>query len=210
MSALLGGLLALSLPPQHYGVYEGLGLLARNMAQGGYELVEGGVYTRTADTFYLGLGLPSVRHALVDLLLGLADEGVEEMVQRIFADRLELMGVLRVARLGAVVVVALPRRPRTGCPLWLALGDISVARHGLGRRTAVDISSARARLHAVGGKGVRYGFLRHDSSIEGCTGGGGDDLRAQRTGGRGVDEAGVPRVLDAVHDGGIAIVGVGA
>jgi hypothetical protein len=68
--------------------------VARNVTQGGYELVEGGIYTRSADSLHPGLGLPSVRHTLVDFLLCLADERVEQVVQRIFADRLEFVGML--------------------------------------------------------------------------------------------------------------------
>jgi hypothetical protein len=143
------------------------------MPQRGDELVKVRVDSRAAHQLGVRFGLVSVRHALVDLLLRLADEGVEQVVQRILADRLKLVGML---------VVTLTRRPPARRPLWLA-------------RVAVQRVSARA----VGGKGVGYGLLRHDDAIEGgaCRGNG---LGAQRARGGRVDEAGVARVLDAVHD----------
>lgn len=184
--------------------------MARNVPQGCYELIEGGVYARPTNTLYPGLGLASLRHTLVDLLLGLADERVEEVVQRIFANRLEFVGVRRrVARLGAVVIVTFPRGSGTRRPLRLALRYASIAGCCLGSNTGIDMPCTRARLHAVGGKGLGYRLLRHDGSIDGCAGGGGDDLGAQRACGGRVDEAGVPRVLDAVYDGSVAIVGIG-
>lgn len=175
------------------------------MTQGGNELVEVGIDARPADKFDPGLGLASVGYALIDLLLGLADEGVEEMVQRIFPHRLELVCLLVVARLGAMVVMALARGPAAWCPLRFALRYTAVIWDSL----AVRRIGGRLRLSAVGCKGFDYGFLRHDGSIESSPGGG-DDLGAQRAGRGRVDEAGVPRVLYAMHDGGIAVVGVGA
>jgi hypothetical protein len=128
LSTLFGRFLALCFPPQHDGIYERLWLMARNVPQGCYELVEGGVYTRSADTLYPGLGLPSLSHALIDLLLGLANERVEQVVQRIFANRLEFVGVRRrVARLGAMVIMALSRGSSTRRPLRLALSYAAVA-----------------------------------------------------------------------------------
>lgn len=50
------------------------------MTQGRYELIKGWVYPRTTNAFDLCLGLASFRRALVDLVLSLADEGVEEVV----------------------------------------------------------------------------------------------------------------------------------
>jgi hypothetical protein len=102
--------------------------MSGNMAQGGYELVEGGVYTRSTNTLYPGLRLASLCHALVDLLLGLADEGVEQVVQGIFTNRLEFVGVGWVARLRAVVIMAaLSRGSGTRCALRLAMGNASIA-----------------------------------------------------------------------------------
>lgn len=115
--------------------------------------------------------------------------------------------MLWVAGLRAVVVMAFARGSRTGRPLRLAQGSIAIGMYWLEGRACKG--NRGARLHAVCSKGVGYGFLRHDGSIDGGTGGG-DDLGAQGTRGGRVDEAGVPRVLDAVHDGGIAIVGVRA
>jgi hypothetical protein len=89
------------------------------------------------------------------------------------------------------------------------MGAAAIGGCRLRARRIVAAPSACAGQHAVGDKGLRYGFLRHDGSIEGCTRGG-NDLGAQRAGRRGVDEAGVPRVLYAVHDGRVAVVGVGA
>lgn len=209
LHTLLGSLLALGLAPQHDCVYQRLWLLPRDVAEGGYELVKGSVDARSADELDSGLGLAAVRQALVDLLLGLADEGVEEVVQRVLADCLQLVGVLGVPRLRAVVVVASPRRPGAGRPLRLPLGHAAIARRGHAPSRGVARGSIGARMGAVGGKGLDYGFLRHDGSIE-RRAGGGDDLGAQRAGGRRVDEAGVARVLDAVHNGRVAVVGVRA
>lgn len=120
------------------------------------------------------------------------------------------MGVLGVAGLGAVVVVTFARGSRTGSPLRLAQRSIAIGMDWLEGRAGKGNPGGGARLHAICSKGIGYGFLRHDGSIDGGTGGSGDDLRAQGTRGGRVDKAGVPRVLDAVHDGGIAIVGVRA
>lgn len=206
LCALLGGLFALRLPPQHDGINQGLGLLPRNVSQSSNQLVEIGVHARPANEFDPRLRLAAFCHALVDFVLGLADEGVEEMVQRIFTHRLELMGMLLLvmARLRAVVVMASARGSRTGCPLWLAL-------EGGGTELSGGQGGGRCRPRgAVGGKGLDYGLLRHDGSIESHPSGGGNDLGAQRARGRRVDETRVPRVLDAVHDGRVAVVSIGA
>ena len=85
------------------------------MAQGGYELVEVGIDSWATDEFNLSLWLaPVCRHAPDDLLVGLANERVEEVVQRIFAHCLQLMVLLVVSRLGAVVHMALARRAAGG------------------------------------------------------------------------------------------------
>jgi hypothetical protein len=68
------------------------------MAKGCNELIELAVYSWATDKLYSGLGLAPVRNTLVDFQLCLPDEGVEEVVKRIFANRLELVGILRVAR----------------------------------------------------------------------------------------------------------------
>jgi hypothetical protein len=79
----------------------------RNVSKGRNELVKVGINSRTTYEFHLGLWLTPVCHALDDLLVRLTDERVEEVVQRIFADCLELVRVLVVTRLGAVVDMAL-------------------------------------------------------------------------------------------------------
>lgn len=66
------------------------------MPEGSYKLVEFGVYSRTTDQFDSGLGLASLRHALVDLQFRLANKGVEEVMECIFADGPQFMGVLWV------------------------------------------------------------------------------------------------------------------
>jgi len=50
------------------------------MTQRGYKLVKGWVYPRTTNAFNLCLGLTSFCCTLVDLVLSLADEGIEEVV----------------------------------------------------------------------------------------------------------------------------------
>jgi hypothetical protein len=67
------------------------------MPESCYELVELGVYSRATDKFYAGLWLAPVCDALADFQFGLADEGIEKMMERIFADSLELMCVLRMS-----------------------------------------------------------------------------------------------------------------
>lgn len=178
--------------------------MAGNVTKGGYELVKIGVDSRTTDQFDLGLWLTPVRHALYDLLVRLTDERVEEVVQRILADRLQLVGVLVMARLGAVVDMALARGP-AGRSLRLALCAAAVDERWRQRSAGEAIRSSGAGRNAVRGKGRRYGVLRHDGSIEGC-----DDvrLRAEGAGGGRVHEARVARVLDAMHDRGVAVVGI--
>lgn len=63
-----------------------------------YELVKVGVDSRAAHQLDVRLGLVRCRHALADLLLRQPDEGVEKVVQRVFADCLEFVGIL-MARL---------------------------------------------------------------------------------------------------------------
>lgn len=81
--------------------------MPRNVSKGRNELVKVGINSRTTDEFHLSLWLAPICHALNDLLVRLTDERVEEVVQRIFANGLELVRVLVVARLGAVVDMAL-------------------------------------------------------------------------------------------------------
>jgi hypothetical protein len=104
---MLCSLLALGLAPQHYGIDQRLRLEARNVAQRRYELVEARVHAGTAYQFYPGLRLAAVGHALGDFLVGLEVElqnfissagplsrrthGIEEVVQRVLAHRLQLV-----------------------------------------------------------------------------------------------------------------------
>ena len=81
--------------------------MPRNVSKGRNELIKVGINPRTTYEFHLRLRLTPIRHALDNLLVRLTDERVEEVVQRIFANCLELMRVLVVARLGAVVDMAL-------------------------------------------------------------------------------------------------------
>lgn len=72
----------------------------------------------------------------------------------------------------------------------------------------VAVGCRRGGRRWLGREGFGYRLLGHGGSIErGALGG--DDLRAQRAGGGRVDEARVARVLDAMHDGGLAVVGIG-
>ena len=123
------------------------------------------------------------------------------MVQRVLAYRLQF--VLRLmARLRAVVMVAALARPRTLGPLRLALG------HGAIVWGMSVIEGGRGSVCPLCRKRFGYALLRHDGSIE-RDALGGDDVRAQRAGGGRVDEARVARVLDAMYDGGLAVVGIG-
>lgn len=122
-------LLALRLAPKHDGVDQGLWLVSRYVAQGGYELVEVGIDSWTTDELNLSLRLAAVgRHAPDDFLVGLADERVKEVVQRIFAHRLQLVVLLVVSRLGAVVHMALAlARRAAGGSFGLALSTAAGA-----------------------------------------------------------------------------------
>lgn len=126
-------------------------------------------------------------------------------MQSILAHRLQLVRVLVVTGLRAVVIVSLPRRPPALHPLGLAsrrMGLGPLVRHR-------SIHSSGHGMCAVGGEGFGGALLRHGGSIERVRAARGDDVRAQRAGGGGVDEAGVARVLDAMHDGRLAVVAVG-
>lgn len=179
--------------------------MPRNVAKGCYELIEIMVNPRATDQFHLGLWLIAVRcHALDDLLVGLADEGVEEVVQGILANRLELVGMLVVARLGTVVDMAFAGRPAWSS-LRLALRAAAVRQRWRKASGCEAIRSTGAGGHAVGREGGCYGVLGHDGSIEGR-----NDVRllAEGAGGRRVYVARVARVLDAMHDGRVAVVGI--
>ena len=108
LRALLRGVFALGLAPQHNGVNQRLWRRASDMTKGRNELIELGVYSWPTDKFNPCLRLAAVCDALIDLQLCLPDEGVEEMVKRIFADRLQLVGILRVARRGTLLVMPSP------------------------------------------------------------------------------------------------------
>jgi len=71
---MLGSFLALGLAPQHNGIDQRLRLLARNIAQRGYELVETRIHAGTAYQLDSGFGLAAVGHALGNLLVGLEVE----------------------------------------------------------------------------------------------------------------------------------------
>ena len=133
---------------------------------------------------------------------------IEQVVQSILAHRLELVLGL-VAGLRAVVVVAALPRPRTGGALRPPLGGTRIGRDGRRVLVAMAVHGLDGGRRALGGEGFGYALLRHDDgSIErGALGG--DDLRAQRARGGRVDEARVARVLDAMHNGGLAVVGIG-
>jgi hypothetical protein len=96
LSPLLRRIFTLGLPPQHDGVNQWLRRGPCNMAKSCYELVKFGIYSRATDELYAGLWLASVCDTLADLQFGLADECVEKVMERIFADILELMRVLRM------------------------------------------------------------------------------------------------------------------
>lgn len=73
---------------------------------------------------------------------------------------------------------------------------------------AMAVHSGGGGGRALGGKCFGYALLRHDGgSIERRTLSG-DDLRAQRARGGRVDEARVARMLDAMYNRGLAVVGV--
>jgi hypothetical protein len=65
-------------------------------------------------------------------------------------------------------------------------------------------------MHSAGAKGLGDGLLRHDGSIWTWARGRSrsDGQRAQRARGGRVDEAGVARVVDAMHNGRLAVVAV--
>lgn len=108
------------------------------MPESCYKLVELGIYSWATDELYASLWLASVCDALGDLQLCLADEGVEEMMKRIFAYSLQLMCVLGVPRLGSLLIVSPPGGSGAGCPLRLALRDAAIARCHCVHRAVCD------------------------------------------------------------------------
>jgi hypothetical protein len=196
-------LFTFGLAPKHDGIYERFRLMARNVAEGSNELVKVGIYSRPADEFDFGLRLGPVRHALDDFVVCLADERVEQVVQRILAHGLELVAMLMMTGLRAVGAMAFASRPGTRRTLRFALDEGGIA--CLGRRQSGGKAAARACAGggAVGGESSRYRFLRHDGSIEGR-----EDLGAKRARGGRVHVAGVARVLDAMHNRSVAVVGI--
>lgn len=157
------------------------------MTKGCDELVKVGINSWATYAVHFSLWLtPICRHASDDFRVCLTDERVEEVVQRIFADCLELMGMLVVARLRAVVDMALTRGP-AGSSLRFALYTAAAVTEGWGKPSACEaIRNTRAGCYAVRREGRRYGILRHDCSIEAW-----DDLclLAEWAGGRRVHEA---------------------
>lgn len=179
------------------------------MAEGRNELVEVRIDARPHDELYSGFGLAALGYALANLLVGPLDERSEQMMQRIFAHRLHLMGLRMMARLGAVVVVtALPRRSSALHALRFARGSVASSAV-VGNSARVSVRRAAHGVYPIRRKGLGDALLRHYGSIEREGGARGDDLRAQRAGGGRVDEAGVPRVSYSMDDGGLAVVGIG-
>jgi hypothetical protein len=96
LGPLLRRILAFCLPPQHDGINEWLWRRPCDVPESCYKLVELGIYSRATDKLHAGLWLTTVCDALADLQFCLADEGVEEMVKRIFANSLQLVRILGV------------------------------------------------------------------------------------------------------------------
>ena len=67
-------LFAFILPPVHYGIYQRLRLVARDMAEGRNELVKVWIHAWTHHKLYSDFGLATVGYALADLLVRLVDE----------------------------------------------------------------------------------------------------------------------------------------
>lgn len=133
-------------------------------------------------------------------------------MQRILPYRLQLILGLVMTRLRAVVVMAAFARPCTLSPLGLPLGNVGIMGNTNWPTTRISIhrfaSSMCSRARPFGRKCFGDTLLRHYGSIEsraaGC-----NDLRAQRTCGGRVYEARIAGVLDAMHNGGVAVVGIG-
>src|SRR4051812_36620066 len=89
------------------------------MAESDNELVEGGIDTGAAYLLNMGLGLEWNRYGLIQLLLGLRDEGCEQDMQRILPHGLLLLLVMP-RRVRVVVGMISPRLP-TVHPLQLPL-----------------------------------------------------------------------------------------
>lgn len=79
----------------------------------------------------------------------LIDERVEEMVQCIFADSLELVSMLVMARLGAVVDMTLARRPAAGNSFRLALCAAAVTKSRGRTNTCEAIRGTLAGCYAM-------------------------------------------------------------
>jgi len=106
-----------------------------------------------------------------------------------------------------VVMAPLPRSCALG-PLRLALGNAAITGSLCSARMSIRSVSRRQGGWAFGGEGFGYDLLRHYGSIE-RRALLGNDLRAQRAGSGRVHKTRAARVLDAMHDGGLAVVGVG-
>lgn len=94
LDAELSGILTLGLAPQHYGINQRFRFPVSYVTQRRYELVELGIHAGTTHQLDSGFGLSAIGHALSDFLVGLGDEGVEQVVKRILPNGLELAGWL--------------------------------------------------------------------------------------------------------------------
>jgi hypothetical protein len=126
--------------------------------------------------------------------------GIEQVVQRILSHGLEFTMRL-VTGLGAMMVLAAFPRASTLGPFGLALGDTAITRDEV-LRCSLGMGPLRS-------EGFGYALLRHYGSIERQVTGS-DDMRTQWAGGGRVHKTRVPRMSNAMYDGGLAIVGVGA
>lgn len=131
------------------------------------------------------------------------------MVQRILSHRLQLLRMVMMSGLRAVVMVL------TLClaalhTLWSPRANRERGRivRCPGETTAICVEVGGRECCPVGLGVFSEVFLRHGEAIRDGPGRS-NDLRTQRAGSRRVHKAGVPRMLYAMYDGGLAVVAVG-
>lgn len=100
-------LVTLGLAPDHEGVYQRLGTRAHNVAKSLYQLIKGMVCAGTTDGFNSDQSIITLRDTAIDLVIGFADELIQQVVEGIFSygGGLLLMVLARSRAVMAVIVV---------------------------------------------------------------------------------------------------------
>ncbi len=190
MPGLIGSV-ALALPPEHHRVDERLGLLLGDVPEGHNELVKGGVHAGAAYLLNLRLRVKRYRDALVQLLLGLCNEGREENMEGIFPYSLLLVfvvtGRVRVV-MGVVTSGLAAMSPLHLAPCWVLVTGIASSGRGGPFRNIVHRDEGGPRHGSGGSRSQRRVALKPRERMHLCPIGGkasagcSDHLRAKRAG----------------------------